>query len=136
MKRKLFVGLGLLALILIGAERAIDARGTPTDERIRALFGMPLGARVDTASLRGALLTLAPLGTPEREVEATLRRVGVGRDSLTSYRSPDAMGEAMLFIRHDPRRLDIVQQSYAVRLRFDSLHLLRSVDAHEWLTGP
>jgi hypothetical protein len=42
----------------------------------------------------------------------------------------------MLFIRHDPRRLDIVQQAYAVRLRFDSLHLLRSVEPHEWLTGP
>jgi len=136
MKRKLLVGLGLLGLILIGIERAIEARGTRTDERVRTLLGMPSVAHVDAASIRVAMLALAPLGTPEREVAATLRRVGVGRDSLTSYLPPDAKGEAMLFIRHDPRRIDIVQQAYAVRLRFDSLHLLRSVDPEERLTGP
>ena len=136
MVRKLLVGLALLGLVLFAAERAIDARGTRTDERVRTLFGIPSGVRVDTASLRVAILSLAPLGTPEREVEASLRRIGIGRDSLTSYLSLAAKDEAMLFIRHDPRRLDIVQQAYAVRLRFDSLHLLRSVEPREWLTGP
>jgi hypothetical protein len=135
MLRKLLVGLAVLGLVLFAAERAIEARGTRTDERVRTLFGIPSAVRVDTASLRVAILSLAPLGTPEREVEASLRRIGIGRDSLTSYRSL-ATDEAMLFIRHDPRRLDIVQQAYAVRLRFDSLHLLRSVEPHEWLTGP
>jgi hypothetical protein len=136
MKRKLLVGLGLLGLILIGIERAIEARGTRTDERVRALLGMPSAAHVDTSSIRVAMLALAPLGTPEREVATSLRRVGVGRDSMSSYLPPDAKGNAMLFIRHDPRRLDIVQQEYVVRLRFDSLHLLRSVEPEERLTGP
>src|SRR5690348_1742473 len=108
MKRKLLVGLGLLGLILIGIERAIEARGTRTDERVRALLGMPSAAHVDTSSIRVAMLALAPLGTPEREVATSLRRVGVGRDSMSSYLPPDAKGNAMLFIRHDPRRLDIV----------------------------
>lgn len=137
MKRKLLLSLGLLVLILVGADRAIEARGTRTDERVRTLFGMPSATRVDASSLRIAVLAVAPLGTPERDVEATLRRLGVGRDSLTNYLSPDSTGMALLFIRHDPKRLlDIVQQSYVVRLRFDSLHLLRSVEPQERLTGP
>ena len=136
MVRKLLLGLALLGLVLFAAERAIEARGTRTDEHVRTLFGIPPAVRIDTASLRLAILSLAPLGTPKREVETSLRRIGIGRDSLTSYRSLAATDETMLIIRHDPRRLDIVQQEYAVRLRFDSLHLLRSVEPQEWLTGP
>jgi hypothetical protein len=136
MVRKLLVGLALLGLVLFAAERAIEARGTRTDERVRTLFGIPSAIRIDTASLRLAVLSLAPLGMPKREVDASLRRIGIGRDSLTSYFSLPATDETMLIIRRDPRRPDIVQQEYAVRLRFDSLHLLRSVEPEEWLTGP
>ena len=97
---------------------------------------MPAGTRVDSTTLRSAVIELVPLGTSEAEVARRLAARGIGHDSLSRYFPPDSTGKAIVRIEYDPRAPNIVQRSFGIVLRFDSARTLRGIQVHEWLTGP
>ena len=124
------------AFVSIVLVAVLTACGRPAEERARAYFVMPAKARVDSTTLRTAVLELVPLGTSEPEVARRLAERGIGQDSLSQYFPPDSMGKAVVRIDYDRHALNVVQRSFGIILRFDSARTLRDVRAHEWLTGP
>jgi len=124
------------AFVSVVLVAALTACGRPAEERARAYFGMPARARVDSTTLRTAVLELVPLGTSEPEVARRLAERGIGQDSLSQYFPPDSMGKAVVRIEYDRHALNVVQRSFGIILHFDTARTLHDVQVHEWLTGP
>src|SRR5882724_2331538 len=101
--RRTFVSIVLVTLL--------TACGRPAEQRARAYFHMPAGARVDSITLRSAVLELVPVGTSEPEAARRLAERGIGQDSLSQYFPPDSTGQALVRIEYDRRAPNIVQRS-------------------------
>jgi len=97
---------------------------------------MPAGARVDSITLRSAVLELVPVGTSEPEVARRLAERGIGQDSLSQYFPPDSTGKALVRIEYDRRAPNIVQRSFGIAVLIDATRVLRDIKVHVWLTGP
>lgn len=112
----------------------VSGCGKTADETARLLFDVADNEALDTVSLREAVLTVLPVGTPRSAVVRYLENRGATAGSSGAIHYDTTA--AALFLRIEGSRRSIVYATWAINFAFDEPRTVRSVRVKHRLTGP
>jgi len=139
MRARLYVKIGIALLVacsIVGCDSG--------ERRVRRHFAIQIGERVDSTTIRAAVLRVLPLGTSPDRVVAYLERNGIqhdtapafgGRGLLSAYYWHRPGRELVAHVSDGPRLIQFVRWSVNIGFEFDPNGYLVGVGVHEGLTG-
>ena len=105
------------------------------EQRTRRYFEMPASQHVNAVTIRSAILSGTPLGSPPEQVYAYLERRGIGKDGLSAYYPLNEKGEIVCRVEYNPKTFSLVTKSFGIFFLLDQDQKLQDIQIQEWLTG-
>ena len=142
--------LRLILYLLLLVTGCTYLRSNSAERRARREFGIPHGVRVDSVSIRQALLRDLPIGSSDTMVIAYLARPRIFEDTAAYREQPtgdvrpgplekwhwfDSKRVLVLSVAYDPRQLCLICWDFNVRFVFDDARRLTAIGVYEGLTG-